>query len=371
MYKKILVIKFMHIGDVLLITPLLKNLKHHFPHAKIDVALNEGTQEMISNHPAVDHIHVYQRSSIKRLPFIKRFIHELYFIRRIRREKYDLVINLTRGDRGIVTSIFSGADTIISFPSDKNVFFNHFIGHPITSSIQHKHWVDINLKAIKILGKEIHEKKVEIFWPTSIEEKIKNLLHKYQIKQKEFIHFHPVSRWLFKCIDDNTSAAIIDFCQKELGLPVLITAAPVDEELDKIKKILILCKTTPINLSGSLTLKETAALNRQSLAYIGVDTSIMHISAANDIPVLAFFGPSLPYAWGPWDNDSMESGYHCLRGNQQMGKHCILQKKWPCVPCDRKGCNNSGISDCLIQMDFDEIKKHIVKVVKEGRENGR
>jgi len=38
----ILVIKFRNIGDVLLISPLLNNLKYSYPSAKIDVAINQG-----------------------------------------------------------------------------------------------------------------------------------------------------------------------------------------------------------------------------------------------------------------------------------------------------------------------------------------
>ncbi len=85
----------------------------------------------------------------------------------------------------------------------------------------------------------------------------------------------------------------------------------------------------------------------------------MHISASNDTPTLAFFGPTIPYAWGPWDNSKMVNGYSCYRGEQSMGKHKIIQKSWECVPCDKKGCNNSGKSDCLIEWSEDEILQKI------------
>jgi len=225
--------------------------------------------------------------------------------------------------------------------------------------------VDINLDALRVLEKVPVKKEVEIFWNEKTEQNIDTILEKYGLKEKQFIHFHPVSRWLFKCIDDNISAQIIDFCQEELGLPVVITAAPVPEERQKVHDILSLCRTKSLNLTGELSLKETAILNKNSLMYVGVDTAIMHISAANDIPTLAFFGPSIPHAWGPWDNAFMESQYICFRGDQQMGKHRILQKRWECVPCDAKGCDNSGISDCLMEMDIEKIKEKIIEMIKE------
>ena len=361
---KILVIKFMHIGDVLLITPLLRNLKHHFPNARIDVALNKGTEEMVTENPSVGKIHIYDRPRIKKLSLVQRLKEEYKFARTIRNEKYDIVINLTRGDRGLMLAAFSGSNHVVGHKSLNNLFLNRFIHTPLPT-LQLKHWVDINLDALRALGKNPFEKRVEIFWDKSTETRVENLLETKGLKNIPFIHFHPVSRWLFKCIEDRIAARIIDYCQKNLDVPVVITAAPIEEEKQKIAAILAHCKTKPIDLCGQLTLKETAAINKCSLFYIGVDTAIMHISAANDIPTLAFFGPSIPYAWGPWDNEFIENGYLCYRGNQQMGKHRILQKRWECVPCDAKGCNNSGVSDCLMQMDLKEITDTIDEMLKE------
>ena len=360
---KILVIKFMHIGDVLLITPLLKNLKHHFPDADIDVAVNKGTEEMVTENPNVRKIHIYDRAKIKNFSLFSRLKAEFDFAMEIRREKYDIVMNLTSGDRGLLTAIFSAPKQIVSFPSTKNHFLNRFITKPFFN-LQHRHWVDINLDAIRALGKEPVEKRVELFWKSDTDEKITSLLEENGLKGKSFIHFHPVSRWLFKCIDDQVSANIVDFCQDELGIAVVITAAPVPEERQKVDDILTLCRTKPLDLTGKLSLKETASLNKKSIAYVGVDTAIMHISAANDIPTLAFFGPSIPHAWGPWDNSFMESQYICFKGDQYMGKHAILQKRWECVPCDAKGCDNSGISDCLMQMDQKTIENSIRKTIQ-------
>jgi len=362
---KILVIKFMHIGDVLLTTPLLKNLRHHFPEARIDVALNEGTEEMITENPNVNNIYIYKKNYIKQLSFIKKLIEEIKFVIDIRSQKYDVIIVLNSSDRAILTAKSIGAKRIIGLKSTKKLL--NKIYHKMVTKIRNKHWVDINLDALRILGKEPIEKKVEIFWSDAVEKKIINLLEEKGIKEKHFIHFHPVSRWLFKCIDNKIAANIIDYCQDVMDIPVVITAAPIQQEKQKVHDILALCKTKPLDLGGKLSLKETAALNKKSLIYIGVDTAIMHISAANDIPVLAFFGPSIPYAWGPWDNSCMQSQYICFKGNQSMGKHYILQKGWECVPCDSKGCNNSGISDCLMIFNFEEIKECINELlVKSG-----
>jgi heptosyltransferase-3 len=208
------------------------------------------------------------------------------------------------------------------------------------------------------LNKKIYEKKVEIFWNKTDDEFINSLN-----LPKKFVHFHLVSRWLFKCIDDKISAKIIEFIEKELNLKVVLTAAPVKEEIEKINTILSLSKSNPINLSGKLTLKQTAALNKRAKFFVGVDTAIMHISAANDVPILSFFGPSGAFNWGPWDNDLNKSGYTKKNGFQKMGKHRVIQVDWDCAPCGQDGCNGSKISECLVNgLDFEFIKKNIEEI---------
>ena len=147
-------------------------------------------------------------------------------------------------------------------------------------------------------------------------------------------------------------AQIIDYCQLNIGLKVVITASEDKFELEKVNKILSLTRSKPINLSGKLSLKETAALNKKAKLFIGVDTSIMHISASNNVPVLAFFGPSVACHWGPWDNSIATSRYSRIKGFQVMGMHRVFSESRSCQPCGKDGCNGTKISDCLMNLDF-------------------
>ena len=63
---KILLIKFRNIGDVLLITPLVSNLKAYYKDALIDVAVNHHTDPMINLNPNINKVIIYDRESVKR-----------------------------------------------------------------------------------------------------------------------------------------------------------------------------------------------------------------------------------------------------------------------------------------------------------------
>ncbi|NPA73691.1 MAG: putative lipopolysaccharide heptosyltransferase III [Epsilonproteobacteria bacterium] len=347
---KILVIKFRNIGDVLLTTPLIKNLKLNYPDAKIDMVVNRGTESMIELNPNINEIFTYDRNFYKSMPKLKRVIEEFRFLRTFR--DYDMVINTTEGDRGAFIAKFSKAKIKIGYKVTKNMLLKNTFTHTLSKPPLIRHIIENNLDALRVVKKDIHTKKVEIFW----DEKDKNRIDELHLD--EFIHIHPVSRWLFKCIKDELMAEIIDFLE-DRGKKVVITASPDKKEMKKVENILNLCRTKPINLSGKLSLKEVAYLSSKAKLFIGVDTAIMHMAAAVNTPVVAFFGPSGAFNWGPWDNELFESGYTKRGGIQQMGKHTVIQHDWECVPCGKDGCNGTKISDCLMKFDMDKIYKII------------
>ncbi len=353
---KILILKFRNIGDVLLITPLLSNLKQNYPKSQIDVAVNKGTEPMVSLNPNIDKLFIYDRDLIKSLSFIKKLWKELQFSLSFRKERYDMVVNLTEGDRGAQIAWLSSTPMRIGY-KNKNWIFKNAFNHYLPKQ-EYRHTLETNLDPLRSLNLPIKNKKVEIFFSEEDE-----IFVERKLPITSFIHIHPVSRWLFKCIADQTMAQIIDYCEVELNTKVIITAAPVQAEIDKVDSILNLCKSDPINLSGKLSLKQTAALNKKAKLFIGVDTAIMHVSAGNDTPVFAFFGPSGTDHWGPWDNDMMQSTYTERNGFQIMGKHRVFAESRGCQPCGQDGCNGTKVSDCLMSLDINIIKKNIQEML--------
>ncbi|ARR01021.1 glycosyltransferase family 9 protein [Campylobacter porcelli] len=341
---KILIIKFRFIGDVLLTTPLISNLKAHYPNASIHYAVNSGTQAPLQNNPQIEKIHIYERGIIKKANIFKKIYLELRYALGLKKEKFDIVINTEMSDRGLFLAKFIGAKTIVS-PKGKNGILNKFITHISKPS---GHIVMQNLSAINALNKEIKSTKVSLYF------------NEYNLNlPNNFIHIHPMARFNYKCVSDEIMAKIIDFCEIELDKRVVLTCDKSQNEIDKMKNILSLCKSKPIVFMGNLTLDQVAFLSSKSQLYIGTDTAIMHIAAANDVPCIALFGPSYTSAWGPWDNSKSKSYYKDTNGIQKMGKHTVIQSTLKCVPCGNEGCNGSQISDCLNTLDINWIKNEI------------
>ena len=119
---KILLLKFRNIGDVLLTTPLLKNIKKSYPNALIDFSVNKGTESMITMNPNLNKVITYDREEIRSLPILKRFWREIQFFRSFKKENYDLVINLTDGDRGDIISWYSKAPVRVGYKNNNSFF---------------------------------------------------------------------------------------------------------------------------------------------------------------------------------------------------------------------------------------------------------
>jgi len=355
---KILVIKFRNIGDVLLSTPLLENLKIAFPDARIDFVLNKNCVDMITLNPNVSQIICYERSTIKKQNIFSRLWSEIQFIRQIKKKHYDLIINLTEGDRGALLALFSQAKKRIGI-LPKNRLLKHL--KPFTAyldEIPWKHTVDKDLFPLEFLKITPSSKKVSIFWDKETENKIDTLLNKHQIKQ--FIHIHPVARWLFKCWDNERFAGIIDDLEQKKNIRVIVTASPDKRELQEVNQILAHCHSMPLNLSGKLNLKEVAYLSKKAKCFIGVDTAPMHIAAAVNTPVIALFGPSEQYLWGPWDNELDTSYYHNLKTTQKNGKHTVIQKGEDKIIMK----DGKKISTSLMQIQIKEVKNVINNVLE-------
>src|ERR1035438_300928 len=84
---KILVISMAGIGDTLIATPLIRELRANFPDAVIDaLAMWPGSKDLLENNPHVNR--VFQKNLIK-----CGKLEALRFLWSLRRERYQLSIN--------------------------------------------------------------------------------------------------------------------------------------------------------------------------------------------------------------------------------------------------------------------------------------
>lgn len=209
-----------------------------------------------------------------------------------------------------------------------------------------KHVVTQNLDLIQrlfSLSDETIDYSVRIHIPDRERDDIAKLFKINGVSDTDkVVHVHPTSRWFFKCWTDECMAEVIENLIS-FGVRVVVTSSPDTKETERANHILSLVKQKGevISLAGNTTLKGLAAISERSALFFGVDSAPMHIAAANT-PVVALFGPSGAFNWGPWDNNrSAEAPYLRRNSIQHSGIHTAFQRDWDCIPCGQDGCNGS------------------------------
>jgi heptosyltransferase-3 len=347
---RILILKFRNIGDVLLSTSLLENLKLNYTNAKIDYALNDSCSEMIRLNTNINNLFEYNRDKIKKQNFFLQIIEEIKYIKNIIKNDYDIIINLTEGDRGSLISLLCKSKIKLGYKPKKDILKLIKIYTKEGIENQKIHSVEKDLQFIKLLDKNIIHKKISIYWSKNDKKEIDTILDNNKISS--FVHIHPVARWMFKCWDDNKMAQVIDYIQKNKKTKVIITSSSDKIELDRVNSILTLCKTKPINLSGELSLKKLACLSSKAKLFFGVDTAPMHIAAAVECPVIGLFGASFPHIWGPWSNGSKITNFKFINGTQKSGIHSMISNTNHTIYYENEIKKFQGMTN----IKFDEVK---------------
>jgi heptosyltransferase III len=339
--SRALVVKLRHHGDVLLASPVFNVLKRHAPHMEIDALVYDDTREMLTLHPAITTVHSVGRAWRQLSPAAK-IAAEWGLLRALRARRYELLVTLTENPRGAWLARLLKPRYAVA-PEQRHRgrlwsrSFTHFYRLPPNGR---RHVVELNLDALRRIGiyPDDDERGLVLVPGEDAEAAVASRLGALGVADRDFVHFHPASRWRFKCWPEDRTAALVDAIASE-GLRIIMTAAPSEPELALVRSIRALARTAIIDLSGQLTLKQLAALTRRARLFIGVDSAPMHIAAAMGTPTVALFGPSGDLEWGPW----------------RVQHRVVTSTQHPCRPCGNDGCGGGKVSECLTTLPVSQV----------------
>lgn len=300
--NKVLVIQTAFIGDVILATPLVETIKANYPNCKIDFLVKKGNEELVKSNPLLSKVYVFDKS--------KKLNSLFQTILKIRKEKYDLVINLQRFSSSGLIAAFSGSKKIVGFKKNPFSFlFNERFDHQIGNG---QHEVDRNLSLIQsICNSLIRRPKL---YPTNEDyDKVEKYL------ESPFICLAPASVWKTKQAPIEKWIEIINTLSYEFK--IYLVGAPSDFNL--CEEIIHKSKSPNlVNLCGQLKLIETAALFAKAHRVFVNDSGPLHIASAMNTPVTAFFCSTIPeFGFGPLSDKS----------------EVVEVKKLDCRPCGLHG----------------------------------
>jgi heptosyltransferase III len=337
--NKVLIIKFRHLGDVLLSTPLFSILSQRYPHLSIDALVYKEAVCLLQHHHALRKVYEYDRE-IKKLSFFKRLRKELSLLMALKKNRYDMIINLTEGDRGGIIARFCNPKYRVGKNFTKGFCKKNAYTHLVKECKMPRHQVELDLDFLRAMGVFPQDQEKNLY--LSVDD---SPFREYQ----DYMIFCPFSRWKYKCLPVNKMRQIIRY-MVEKGQKICLCGGN-----DSIEKNL--AKTLQKGFSedqikdfvGKLDLLSFVSLIKAGKGVICVDSLALHICSVFKKKVITFFGPSSEIKWGPWQNPNA----------------FVITEPFSCRPCCMDGCGGSKQSDCLVQMDLHKVYPILDRWIKE------
>ena len=330
---RILITKMRYTGDVLLVTPFIKAIRKAFPKAHLGVLVNKGTEDVLFNNPDVDEIITFDRSMGR--------LAQWGFIRRLKKRKFQTVIDMTNSDRSAWIARLIGAWSRIGVLSD-NKFRNKHLYNILVDRPISVHIVQRNLDIAKMLScKRLKNEPVL----NLTDEELKKGAELVSSVKKPYAVIHPGARRWYKSWPLEHFASLADKI-KARGVEVVIAGGP--DDLESAQKIESLMDEKPANIAGKTSIRELAAVIKGASFFVGNDSAPMHISHVLGTRTIALFGPTDWRVWRP------------------MGeKHFVFAKDVDCSPCGHsKDCEK--VDDwCMRLITVEEVMEAVESIVDE------
>jgi heptosyltransferase III len=317
-----------------------------FPQAKISLLVNSGMEVMATGHPRLAEV-LSLPPGLREERGLVRIRQELGHIQRLREHRFDLAINLSRGDRGGWFSVLSGASYRLGYkvPSQEPRFRNWFYNIAVDQPADSIHEVEKNLRLLAGLAIEAKPLPLTFNIPPAVSDWAKAEITPLRECARGLVHIHPTSRWMFKSWDPARNAAVVRELQKR-GYRVVLTTGP---DLDEVKHgQAILHEAAPDRFHfGDLNLKQLGALIAEAELFFGVDSAPMHIASAVKTPTIALFGPTGVENWAPW-----------------MVESRVIHKDCPCKEARAEKCDwkRFSVRKCLADITVEEVVEAITSL---------
>ena len=317
-YKNIIVVR-QHdpMGDILLSTAVIPNIKMALPEAKIDVVtrpeLNE--KDIFTGNTYINNIIVFSKRKLIFLPYI------IIFLKQIRKVKYDLAIvpgSTSVSFFSLLIAYFSKAPVRVGY--DGQYFKRkHYTEKFLTTEVPYdgsakKHQVERNLDILRYIGIPI---KTEEHYMATLKEEDEWAKANYKENNVNFpglvIGIHPGANRIDNRWAVEKFIKISEYFVQKHKAKIVLFSGPKERDL---AEVFTKQSKFPVFATPLLTLRQFASMVKPLSLFICNDTGVLHVAAALGTPTLAVFGPTDPLLWNPLgENHSVVRDKSCLVEN--------------------------------------------------------
>ncbi len=306
---KILIIQQKMIGDVLTSSVLFKALREHYPNAQLDYLINSHTFPVVENNPFIDNFIFFT-------PDAEKSKSALWALAKsIKKEKYDVVIDVYSKLSSNLISVLSEAKTKISYYK----YYTTFIYTHNVKRVNQTHEVCglalVNrLQLLEPLNIVIKSAKPKIYLTTEELETSKKFLISNGINlQKPLIMISVLGSGLNKTYPFNYMAQVIDQIVATTNGQILFNYIPKQEA--DAQAVFELCQPETqthiyLNLFGK-SLRDFLALTAHCHALIGNEGGAVNMAKALNIKTFTIFSTWIDKdTWNIFEEKDVNESVH-------------------------------------------------------------
>jgi ADP-heptose:LPS heptosyltransferase len=309
--KSILVIKLRAIGDVLISTIVLDNLRRAFPGARIDFLTEAMSADVVRGHPALNETIIFNPK--------KDNILRLFLTLHTRR--YDLVFDLFCNPRSAQMAFSTRAPFRVGFPFRGRAWAYNIHAKWRPESV---HNTEFNLDALRQLDIPIVSKDVTLHLTEPERAWARGFLAEKPSDNGLLVAFNPGSSYETKRWGAAHFAELGDMLAERRGATILLVWGPGEEE--EVRTIANRMRH-PAIVPPRTTLRQLGALLAECDYLVSGCTGPIHIAAAVGTPPLGIYGPTKP------------SGHRAFHPKSAVVRLDTLD----CLECDLTQCSIGNI----------------------------
>ncbi len=338
----ILVIRLSSMGDILLTTPLIRQLRIKYHQARIDFICSKQFSDIYKNNPHISNLLDYDKSlTSAEINNFKKSI-----LMNLGSKKYDIVIDLQKNFRSLNFKRGLGYNYFSVKKHRLNKLSLVYFKKPLEKKFMNMS--EIYRHCVQCLNIPDDGKGLEIWLSGENTEIIYPPEKRAETTGLKKIAIAPGARHLTKRWLPERFAELIDLLKNSYGSEIVIVGG--NDDIPTVNEILSLTKSEVSNFSGSSSILKTAEIIDSCNLLITNDTGVMHIAAARQVPVIAIFGSTV-----------QDFGFSPFRVRNK-----VVEKDVSCRPCSHIGREScpKGHFNCMKKITVEDVIKAINNLLK-------
>lgn len=327
--KRICVLHLNQIGDLVFSLPVLQALREACPQARIDSVVKPYLQELLEGSPLVDRVMTRGAPGDTTRGLLGR----------MRANRYDLLLSLSRSWECLALTLGSGARIQAGF-------FSPPWGWRLRARVPvigHNCWGN-NARLLDRLGVPVR-KNDYVGLLTDPGEPPPGLPDRFVVLSPGASRRRQTKTW-----EETRWATLARHLYADCGLtPVLVGGADCRDLNGCIAAALA---GNVVDLTGTLGLRALCAVLGRAALFVGIDSGVMHLASALDVPVVGLFGPTDPAQVGPQNRRSV----------------VVRREDLACVPCYLRACEHRR---CMAELQVEPVVEACVHLLGEGMQGAR